>query len=122
MERAKQEIDVVTGEIEAGKIYRGIVRGVKDFGAFVELSKGVDGLVHISELSHERVKQVSDVVKVGQTVTVKVLSIDPATRRIALSIKQGGGDADSAVDRGEDPMIAKLKAKFGNRELKGGIG
>ena len=61
-------------------------------------------------------------VKVGQKVMVKVLSIDPASRRIALSMKQAGGDGEAAVDRGEDPMIAKLKAKFGNRELKGGIG
>jgi small subunit ribosomal protein S1 len=105
-----------------GDVLEGTVRKTADFGAFVELTKGVDGLVHISELSHERVKHVGDVVKVGQTVTVKVMSIDPATRRIALSMKQAGGDDGGDVDRGEDPMIAKLKAKFGDRELKGGLG
>jgi len=105
-----------------GDVLEGTVRKTTDFGAFVELTQGVDGLVHISELSHERVKHVGDVVKVGQTVTVKVLSIDPATRRIALSMKQAGAEAEADIDRGEDPMIAKLKAKFGNRELKGGIG
>ena len=105
-----------------GDVVEGTVTKIADFGAFVELSKGVDGLAHISELSHDRVKKVSDVVKVGQKVTVKVLSIDPNTRRIALSMKQAGGDGGQEFDRGEDPMIAKLKAKFGDRELKGGIG
>jgi small subunit ribosomal protein S1 len=105
-----------------GDVVEGTVTKITDFGAFVELSKGVDGLAHISELSHERVKKVSDVVKVGQSVTVKVLSIDPTSRRIALSLKQAGGDDGGDFDRGEDPMIAKLKAQFGGRELKGGIG
>ncbi|MCS7305262.1 MAG: S1 RNA-binding domain-containing protein [Thermoguttaceae bacterium] len=67
---------------------RGIVRRVVDFGAFVELEPGVEGLVHISELSHKRVWRARDVVQEGQEVEVLVLSVDPAQRRISLSIRQ----------------------------------
>ena len=103
-----------------GDVLEGTVRKTADFGVR-RTDSGCGRSVAHPELSHERVKHVGDVVKVGQTVTVKVLSIDPP-RRIALSVKQAGAEAEADIDRGEDPMIAKLKAKFGNRELKGGIG
>ena len=80
MERAKQEIDVVTGEIEAGKIYRGIVRGVKDFGAFVECLPGKEGLVHISELADFRVNRTEDICKLGDEIIVKCIGIDERGR------------------------------------------
>ena len=80
MERAKQEIDVVTGEIEAGKIYRGIVRGVKDFGAFVECLPGKEGLVHISELADFRVNKTEDICKLGDEIIVKCIGIDERGR------------------------------------------
>lgn len=105
-----------------GAVVTGTVKKLADFGAFVEIAPSLEGLVHISELSHERVKSTSDIVKEGQEVTVKVLSIDPATRRVALSIKQAGADPESQADRGEDPAMRKLKARFGDSPLKGGLG
>lgn len=105
-----------------GDIVEGKVSRLADFGAFVELAEGVDGLVHISQLSNSHVKKVASVVQVGQTVSVKIMEVDPASRRISLSIKQAGGEESSAAQRKEDPMIAKLKAKFGDGPLKGGIG
>jgi polyribonucleotide nucleotidyltransferase len=93
MERAKQEIDVVTGEIEAGKIYRGIVRGVKDFGAFVECLPGKEGLVHISELADFRVNRTEDICKLGDEIIVKCIGIDERgrvklSRRAAMEEQQ----------------------------------
>ena len=105
-----------------GDIVKGTVTRLADFGAFVELAEGVDGLVHISQLSNDHVKKVASVVKVGETVSVKILEVDPASRRISLSIKQAGGEESSAAERKDDPMIAKLKARFGDGPLKGGIG
>ncbi len=75
-ELAKKAIRSLTQEAEVGKIYMGVVRKITDFGAFVEIFPGTDGLVHISQLAHERVKKVSDVVKEGDTFPVKVIGID----------------------------------------------
>jgi polyribonucleotide nucleotidyltransferase len=66
----------LTQEAEVGAIYHGKVKKIMDFGAFVEILPGTDGLVHISELEHHRVKQVTDVLKEGDEVTVKVLEVD----------------------------------------------
>jgi small subunit ribosomal protein S1 len=68
-------------------VIRGPVTKLMDFGAFVELEPGIEGLVHISELSHKRVFRVSDVVKEGDVIEAEVLSIDPDAKRISLSIK-----------------------------------
>lgn len=85
-ERAMEMIESVTAEVKVGKIYTGRVASVKDFGAFIEVVPGQDGLCHISELDTEYVKSVEDVVKIGDTVRVKVLSIDDQGR-IKLSRK-----------------------------------
>ena len=85
-EGAVEMIEAVTAEVKVGKIYAGTVSSVKDFGAFVEVTPGQDGLCHISELDTEYVKSVSDVVKVGDKLRVKVISIDDQGR-IKLSRK-----------------------------------
>jgi small subunit ribosomal protein S1 len=72
----------------AGNIVQGTVRRLADFGAFVEIAPGVEGLVHISEISHERVRAVGDVLQVAQAVTVKILGVEEEIRRVSLSIKQ----------------------------------
>ena len=109
------------GSIEVGQTTTGTVTRLVDFGAFVELG-GVEGLVHISELSDQRVKSAKDVVNEGDVITVLVLSVDPATRRIALSLKQAQSEKDGdATQREEDPAIRKLREKFGDGSLKGGI-
>jgi small subunit ribosomal protein S1 len=70
-----------------GEVVSGKVTNVTDFGAFVELEEGIEGLVHVSEISREKVEKPSDVLKVGDTVSAMVLHIDPHDRRIGLSIK-----------------------------------
>ncbi|MBI2027265.1 MAG: polyribonucleotide nucleotidyltransferase [Deltaproteobacteria bacterium] len=75
--RAKKIIEGLTEEVEVGKIYKGRVAKIVDFGAFVDILPQVSGLVHISELDHYRVNQVSDIVKVGDEVEVKVIKITP---------------------------------------------
>ena len=87
---AKKAIDIInriTEEVEIGKIYLGTVRKIMDFGAFVEVLPGTDGLVHISQLAHHRVKAVSDEVSEGEQVLVKVLEIDKQGK-IRLSRKE----------------------------------
>ena len=83
-------IDIIRGitiEIETGMIMRGTVVRMLEFGAFVELAPGKDGMVHISKLSDKRVEKVEDVVKIGDEVTVKVVKVDPVKGRIDLSMK-----------------------------------
>ncbi|MFQ5412822.1 MAG: polyribonucleotide nucleotidyltransferase [Phycisphaerae bacterium] len=85
-DRAIEMIEAVTAEVKVGKIYNGKVASIKDFGAFIELTPGQDGLCHVSELDTEYVKSVSDVVKIGDLVRVKVLLVDDQGR-IKLSRK-----------------------------------
>ena len=78
-EGLKQAIEIIEGiceEVEEGKVYEGLVTGIKDFGAFVEILPKKSGLLHISEISHKRIDQVSDVLKEGDKVKVKVLSVE----------------------------------------------
>ncbi|HDX9576743.1 30S ribosomal protein S1 [Bacillus cytotoxicus] len=86
----EQELDKKKKEavssLQAGDVVEGTVQRLTDFGAFVNVG-GVDGLVHISQISHDRVEQPSDVLTEGQTVKVKVLSVDADTQRISLSMK-----------------------------------
>ena len=86
LQRAKEIIEDLTREIEVGQVYEGTVRRIEKFGAFVEIAKGKDGLVHISELAHERVAKVEDVLAIGDKVKVKVTEID-GQGRINLSRK-----------------------------------
>ncbi|MFJ7678120.1 30S ribosomal protein S1 [Peribacillus sp. NPDC046944] len=84
-QKEKQKASVLDG-IESGQVIEGTVQRITDFGAFVDIG-GVDGLVHISQLSHQHVDKASDVVTEGDKVQVKVLSIDRDNERISLSIK-----------------------------------
>jgi polyribonucleotide nucleotidyltransferase len=93
MKRALEWIRSLTAEAEIGKIYRGTVRRIVDFGAFVEIMPGTDGLVHISQLANERVRAVSDVLKEGDVIDVKVLEIDKSGK-IRLSRKEALKDAE----------------------------
>lgn len=90
IEKAKRLIEGLTAEAEIGAYYHGIVTRTADFGAFVEILPGTDGLVHISELENHRVNTVTDVVKEGDEVVVKVINIDQ-TGRIRLSRKAAFG-------------------------------
>ena len=87
MQKAIDWVNRLTAEAEVGKIYKGIVKKIMDFGAFVEILPGTDGLVHISQLAAERVKEVRDILKEGDEVMVKVLEVDK-TGKIRLSRKE----------------------------------
>ncbi|KFN48409.1 polyribonucleotide nucleotidyltransferase [Arenimonas metalli] len=89
---AKARIEQITSDVEPGRIYEGKVAKIMDFGAFVTIAPGKDGLVHVSQISNERVEKVSDKLKEGDLVKVKVLEVDKQGR-IRLSIK--------AVEEGE---------------------
>lgn len=98
-------------ELLVGSSLEGTVRRVETFGAFVELFEGLEGLVHISELSHERVRQVSDVVQPGEPVTVRVLEVDKERRRISLTMREA-----RSVERGASAPAAPLPARGKNVE------
>lgn len=89
-EAVKKAIDIIknlTKEPEVGEVYKGVVKRVEPFGAIVEILPGIDGLVHISELDHRRVRKVEDVCKEGDTIEVKVIQIEP-DGKIRLSRKE----------------------------------
>ncbi len=86
LRRAVEEIELSVGEIEVGKTYRGIVRSVKDFGAFVECLPGKEGLVHVSELAEVRVENAEDICQIGDEMVVKCVGIDEKGR-VKLSRK-----------------------------------
>jgi polyribonucleotide nucleotidyltransferase len=97
----------ITAEAEIGKIYRGKVKKITDFGAFVEILPGTDGLVHISQIAEQRIKSVSDVLKEGEEVMVKVLEIDKQgrvklSRREALREAKVPSDAAPAETSSSD--------------------
>jgi polyribonucleotide nucleotidyltransferase len=97
LNRAKEIITGMTKEIEVGEVYHGRVVSIKDFGAFVEVLPGKDGLVHISELADFRVKSVEDVVKVGDLVWVKCIGIDEKGR-VKLSRKAAMKDRNAEAE------------------------
>ena len=94
MEIAVREVNMISAEIEEGEIYHGTVTGVKEFGAFVEVLPGRDGLVHISELADFRVNSVDDICRVGDPMTVKCIGIDDRGR-IKLSRKRAMAEMDT---------------------------
>lgn len=79
---------VIYDKYQVGQEVEGKVVQIKEYGAFVELEPGLDGLVHISEVAHKRVKDIAEELQLGQTVKAKILDIDPERKRISLSIKQ----------------------------------
>lgn len=118
--------DNVDAEFAVGSVRRGTVTRIADFGAFVRLAPGIEGLVHISELAHHRVSKVGSYVKEGEEVDVKVLSIDRDAQRMSLSIKAaqaqaGSEDAGAAEEVDEPPREPAVKPQYGG-PLRGGTG
>jgi polyribonucleotide nucleotidyltransferase len=96
----KKAIDIIKGlttEPEVGEFYKGVVKRIAEFGAFVEILPGTDGLVHISELDDKRVRVVQDVCKEGDEMLVKVIGIDRATGKIRLSRRAAMGETPDVV-------------------------
>lgn len=112
--------------LKEGQEVTGRITKLMPFGAFVQIAPGVEGLVHISELAHERVTDVRKVVREDEIVTVKVLSVDPASKKIALSLKATRQKQEEFQQRKDDNKMARLRdqlnKKFGAIPLKGGLG
>ena len=134
----------VDESVRVGDVLRGCVVKITDFGAFIDLGEGIEGLVHVSEIAYQRVKAVSDALQVGDWVDVKVLDVDQQKRRVSLSIKKTmedprvkakreaaeKADADAAAAEAEEcrkdeealnasrEKIRKLQSK---KPLKGGL-
>ncbi len=112
MARAIKEIDSLCGggsgggggtPIEVGKLYRGVVKGTKEFGAFVECTPGKEGLVHISELADFRVRRTEDVCKVGDEMWVKCIGIDEKTGKVRLSRKAALKEMEAQKQQADQP-------------------
>ena len=109
-EAAEKMVKSIIQEPEVGKVYDGVVKRIMDFGAFIEILPGKDGLCHISRLSRERVNTVEDVLSIGQEVKVKIIEID-RMGRVNLSYidaidpdgAQSGPPSDRDGDRGPRP-------------------
>jgi polyribonucleotide nucleotidyltransferase len=137
MKIARDAIAGMTAEAEIGKIYRGKVVTIKDFGAFVEFLPGKDGLVHISELANFRVKQTEDIVKLGDEIWVKCLGVDEKgrvrlSRKAAMAERdqqmgggggqpEGGDGGDRGPDRGDSGERGEHRDRGGDRgDRRGG--
>jgi ribosomal protein S1 len=109
---SKDPWETSAAEFAVGVVVTGTVKKIADFGAFVELAPGVEGLVHISQLSGKRVMKVSDVVKEGDTIKAKILQLDLEKRRISLSMAEVEREVRmaEAVAKGEIPAPAATAA------------
>jgi len=116
--------DDITEKYHTGQVITGKVTRLMDFGAFVELEPAVEGLIHISELSPQRVRRVIDVVKAGQDVQVMVMNVDPAQRRISLSLKAAlpKEPEHEAVEEPEEEEAPAAPPRPRTTPLRGGIG
>nr|WP_229793556.1 polyribonucleotide nucleotidyltransferase [Oceanisphaera arctica] len=113
---AIRRIEQLTAEVEAGTIYEGQVVRLADFGAFVNILPGKDGLVHISQITEERVKNVSDHLTVGDMVKVKVLEVD-RQGRIRLSIKEAKEPAVAEAPAAEETKVEEAKVETAPTEV-----
>ena len=105
-EAAMARVEALAEDIKVGRVYNGTVSSIKDFGAFIEIAPGKDGLCHISELSDGYVKSVSEICKVGDQMRVKVIAVDEQNRvklsRKAVILEEGGGEGEGGADNDEE--------------------
>src|SRR5262249_31351525 len=115
--------DDVTTKYPVGASVSGKVTRLADFGAFVELEPAIEGLIHISELAPQRVRRVRDIVQDGQEVRVTILGVDPAQRRISLSLKAAQAkDQPSDVEEEAEEEAPAKPPRPRTTPLRGGIG
>ena len=121
-----KEID---GRFKIGDLVKGKISKIANFGAFVELDGGIDGLVHISQISEDRIEKVKDVLKVGQEVEARVIKVDKAERRIGLSVKAANyseeairkeAEAFDTLRPGEDMVGLDQAFQFAEDEYRPG--
>lgn len=113
--------DTIQNQFSVGQTLQGKVTRTAEYGAFVELAPGLEGLVHVSEIAHQRVRRVVDYVKPDQVVQVKILSIDPEQKRISLSLKSAEAPEEADAEEG-DEKTAEKPQRPRNIPLRGGIG
>lgn len=106
-----------TANLNEGDVFEGEVKSLTNFGAFVEVADGIQGLVHVSEISNKHVDKPSDVLKVGQTVKVKVLNIDPSDRRISLSIKAADSNTSSSDNNSSRPRRSRNESSVNKKYM-----
>jgi polyribonucleotide nucleotidyltransferase len=121
MERAVAWVEGIVKEVEVGEIYTGKVVRLMDFGAFIQILPGKDGMVHISEFSSQRVEKITDVAQIGQEFKVKVIEIDDKGR-INLSVKQADPNYQSAGDDRRPRFGSGSRPPMGGRPQRGGFG
>jgi small subunit ribosomal protein S1 len=118
--------DSIEATCPVGSVVTGTVTRLANFGAFVKISAGIEGLVHISEIASHRVSNVNSVLKEGEQVQVKVLSVERESQRIALSVKQAQSKAASGETKTEEPADEPPREPAVRRQhagpLKGGVG
>ncbi|MEW6198752.1 MAG: S1 RNA-binding domain-containing protein [Planctomycetota bacterium] len=102
-------------------VVSGAVTRITDFGAFVQLEEGIEGLIHISQLADHRVRSVGDVLEVGRVIQARVLSVDPEQRRIGLTLKGLGGEAPPAEESSTATAPPAPKKKERKKPLRGGL-
>jgi len=110
----------IPGRYHRGEVKKGKVTKLTNFGVFIELEPGLEGLLHISELDEKKVESPEEIVKVGDEIEVKVLRVDPAERKIGLSRKQLHWTQEQS-DAAEEAAAAE-NAKKQEKELRGGTG
>jgi polyribonucleotide nucleotidyltransferase len=120
-ELARQKVEALTEEVQVGKVYDGRVTSIKDFGAFIEILPGRDGLCHISELDDKYVDKVENVCKVGDHLQVKVIAIDDQDR-IKLSRKALLREQNRPATAGAEPPPPRRHADSGPRRRSNGAG
>ena len=121
--RAREQIEMLTETPEIGRIYTGKVTGVKEFGAFVEIVPGQDGLVHISQLDTQRVNKVEDVVGLGDEITVMVIDIEPNGKiRLSRQAVLEGWTAEEAVEKDRAGRNRSSGSRQGGRRSGGNRG
>jgi polyribonucleotide nucleotidyltransferase len=118
---AMKRLEDMTAEVEPGRVYTGRVTSIKEFGAFVEILPGQEGLCHVSELSNEFIRAVTDVVRIGDTIQVKVIGIDDFGK-IKLSKRAIDEGGDSAAPRGREREERGDRGDRGERRDRGGRG
>lgn len=113
--------DEIDQKLPVGMVVKGPVTRIAKFGAFVRLAAGVEGLIHISELAHQRIRAVGDVVNEGEEVEVKILSIDTEAQRIALSLKATLPEPSAAQEEELEEAPRELAVAKRKGPLKGGF-
>ena len=111
-DRAEHREEVVK-ELDEGDVREGIVKNITDYGAFVELAPGVDGLLHVTDMSWSRVNHPSEVINVNDTISVKIIKINPESHRISLGMKQLAPDPWEGV-AAKYPLGAKFTGRVTN--------